>query len=78
MVEYKKSRKDDEPPTNVKPIIGVRVPKIGVYREEQIKVMVGYYETMEKLSAVSDTVDLIMNTSFRRLYIPDGLNEYAT
>ncbi|KAG6949728.1 hypothetical protein JG687_00014668, partial [Phytophthora cactorum] len=46
MDEYKKSRKNDEPPTNVKPIIGVRVPKIGVYREEQIKVIVGYYETM--------------------------------
>ncbi|KAG6956586.1 hypothetical protein JG688_00011359 [Phytophthora aleatoria] len=39
--------------------------------------MAGYYETMEKLSAVSDIVDLIMNTSLRRLYIPDGLNEYA-
>ncbi|KAG1705290.1 hypothetical protein DVH05_004219 [Phytophthora capsici] len=57
--------------------IGVRIPKAGVLSEEQLRVMMKYYETMKSLFAVSDTMEWMVATTLSRLDIPKGLNEYA-
>ncbi|KAG1694432.1 hypothetical protein DVH05_001234 [Phytophthora capsici] len=57
--------------------VGVRLAKIGVISEDQLKVMVEYHHTMKSLEAVSDTIEWMAATSLNRLDIPEGLNEYV-